>query len=351
MNIKNITLLAASGLIAVASVFLLNDSTKEQYFSRESNSFEMQKQIHSGYLEYMKSIRDNRETGGVSTGEVASALKQASKMRKGNKALGLNWNFKGPDNVGGRTRAIVIDFADTNHIFAGAVSGGLWESFDGGLSWSAYDDGFKIQNVSAMAQTANGDIIVATGPYHDGSGNNKAVSSEFVGNGIWRLTGNGNSDLIVGPNSEFNYGEEWATSAEIATDPNNSQRFFIAMNRGLRETNDGGATWTNPLGITTACQDVHITADGKIAAGFAGSVRISTDNGITWNTSNFPTGFRSRVEIAIAPSNSNVMYAANTHTSNVSCTEGVYKTNDAGLTWSKILNTPNYMKVKLLPVE
>jgi photosystem II stability/assembly factor-like uncharacterized protein len=343
MNIKNITLLAASGLIAVASVFLLNDSTKEQYFSRESNSFEMQKQIHSGYLDYMKSIRDNRETGGVSTGEVASAFKQASKMRKGNKALGLNWNFKGPDNVGGRTRAIVIDFADTNHIFAGAVSGGLWESTDAGRSWSAYDDGFKIQNVSAMAQAANGDIIVATGAYHDGSGNNKAVGSEFVGNGVWRLTGNRNSDLIVGPNSEFNYGEEWATTAEIATDPNNSQRFFIAMNRGLRETNDGGATWTNPLGITTACQDVHITADGKIAAGFAGSVRISTDNGITWNTSNFPTGSRARVEIAIAPSNSNVMYAANSHVSNGSCTEGVYKTNDAGLTWSKILNTPNYM--------
>ena len=139
MNIRKITLLAASCLSAVAGVFLLNSSPQDQYFPRQSTAFQMEEKIHSGYLEYMNSIRNNRETGGISTAEVSAAMKQASKLRSGNKALNLIWNFKGPDNVGGRTRAIVIDNADTNHIYAGAVSGGVWESFDGGLSWSAYD--------------------------------------------------------------------------------------------------------------------------------------------------------------------------------------------------------------------
>ena len=341
MNIRKITLLAASCLSAVAGVFLLNSSSQEQYFPRESTAFQTQDEIHSGYVEYMASIRNNRESGTISSAEVSAAMKQASKMRSGNKALNLTWNFKGPDNVGGRTRAIVIDNADTNHLYAGSVSGGVWESFDAGLTWSAYDNNFKIQNVAAMAQAPNGDVYVATGPYFDGSSNEKAVRSEFVGNGLWKLTGNGNSDLIVGPIAEFNYGLDWSTMAEIAIDPNNSQRIFVAMNRGLRETTDGGQTWTNPLGLVSPCQDVHISADGKIIVSFSNAVYVSTDNGLTWNTAVLPGKLStSRIELAIAPSNSNIMYAA---ASGTNCTEGVYRTSDGGSTWQKLLNTPNYM--------
>ena len=341
MNIKKITLLAAACLSAVAGIFLLNSSPKEQYFPRAETAFRAQEQIASGYLEYMESIRNNRATGTISTSEVNAALKQASKLKSGNKALNLTWNFKGPDNVGGRTRAIVIDIADTNHIYAGAVSGGVWESFDGGLSWSAYDEDFKIQNVAAMAQAPNGDVYVGTGPIFDGIPNSKGMRSAFVGNGLWKLTGNGNSDLIVGPSAEFNAGVEWSTMAEIAIDPNNSQRIFVAMNRGLRESTDGGQTWTNPLGITSTAQDVHITADGKIAVSFAGSIYVSQDNGQTWNSPTLP-GKRTtnRIKLAIAPSNSNIMYAA---ASGTGCTEGVYRSRDGGLNWEKLQNTQNYM--------
>ena len=341
MNIRKITLLAASCLSAVAGVFLLNSSPQEQYFPRQSTAFQMEEKIHSGYLEYMNSIRNNRETGGISTAEVSAAMKQASKLRSGNKALNLIWNFKGPDNVGGRTRAIVIDNADTNHIYAGAVSGGVWESFDGGLSWSAYDVNFKIQNVASMAQAPNGDVYVATGPYFDGSSNGKSLGSEFVGNGLWKLTGNGNSDLVVGPAAEFNYAVEWSTMSEIAIDPNNAQRIFVAMNRGLRETTDGGLTWTNPIGLTSPCQDVHISSDGKVIASFSNTVYVSTDDGLTYNTAVLPGKLSTnRIELAIAPSNSDIMYAAATGTS---CTEGVYKSSDAGATWQRLLNTPNYI--------
>lgn len=345
MNIRKITLLAASCLSAVTGVFLLNSSPQVQYFPRESSAFQIQSEIHSGYVEYMNAIRSNRETGTVSAAEVSAAMKQASKLRSGNKTLNLSWNFKGPDNVGGRTRAIVIDNADTNHLYAGGVSGGVWESFDAGLSWSAYDNNFMIQNVAAMAQAPNGDVYVATGPYFDGVSNRKAMGSDFVGNGLWKLTGNGNSDLIVGPSVELNAAAEWSTMAEIAVDPNNSQRIFVAMNRGLRETTDGGLTWTNPIGLSSACQDVQISVDGKIVVSFGNIVYLSKDNGATYNAVVFPGKLStSRIELAIAPSNSNIMYAAaapaNTSTS---CIEGVYRTSDGGSTWKKLLNTPNYM--------
>ncbi len=341
MNFKKITLLTASCLSAVAGVFLLNSSPKEQYFPRAENSFQSQEEIHSGYVEYMKSIRNNRETGTISSAEVNAAMKQASKLRSGNKALNLTWTFKGPDNVGGRTRAIIIDNADTNHLYAGAVSGGVWESFDAGLSWNAYDDDFKIQNVSTMAQAPNGDVYVGTGAFFDGIVNNKSVGSDFVGNGLWKLTGNGNSDLIVGPAGDFNAGFEWSTMAKVAIDPNNSQRIFVAMNRGLRESIDGGQTWTNPLGITSACHDVHITSDNKIVVAYANTIRVSLDDGLTWNTSNFINA--RRLVVAISPSNTDIMYISANSVNSSICVDGVYRSNDAGLTWSKLLNTPNYM--------
>ncbi len=344
MNIKKINLLVASCLSAVIGIFLLNSSPQEKYFPRESNAFQTQNEIHSGYAEYLKAIRSNRETGTVSSAEVSAAMKQASKLRSGNKALNLTWNFKGPDNVGGRTRSIVIDNADTNHIYAGGVSGGVWESYDAGLTWSAYDNDFMIQNVAAMAQAPNGDVYVATGPYFDGVNNIKAMGSDFVGNGLWKLTGNGNSDLIVGPSVELNAAAEWSTMAEIAVDPNNSQRIFVAMDRGLRETTDGGLTWTNPIGLSSACQDVHISADGKIIVSFGNIVYLSKDNGATYNAAVLPGKLStSRIELAIAPSNSNIMYAAAAAANGTICTEGVYRSSDGGSTWKKLLNTPNYM--------
>ena len=52
-----------------------------------------------------------------------------------------NFVFKsrGPHNVPGRTRTIVIDPQDEsqNTWFAGSVSGGLWKTIDAGNSWTA----------------------------------------------------------------------------------------------------------------------------------------------------------------------------------------------------------------------
>src|SRR6187397_2400486 len=46
------------------------------------------------------------------------------------------WNFRGPSNVGGCTRALAIDVANENNVIAGSESGGMWRSTDGGVSWT-----------------------------------------------------------------------------------------------------------------------------------------------------------------------------------------------------------------------
>lgn len=58
-------------------------------------------------------------------------------LRTGN----TEWIEIGPSNVGGRTRAILIDKNDPTGetVWAGGVSGGLWKSTDGGNSWVPID--------------------------------------------------------------------------------------------------------------------------------------------------------------------------------------------------------------------
>jgi hypothetical protein len=64
----------------------------------------------------------------------------------------VNWIEMGPTNIGGRTRAILIDANDTTGqtIWAGGISGGLWKSTNGGNSWTVINDFFENLAVSSL---------------------------------------------------------------------------------------------------------------------------------------------------------------------------------------------------------
>ncbi|MEX2596240.1 MAG: hypothetical protein WEC59_04855, partial [Salibacteraceae bacterium] len=53
--------------------------------------------------------------------------------------LGLEFISRGPDNVGGRTRAIVELIGKPDTLLAGSVTGGLWVSYNGGGTWEAHE--------------------------------------------------------------------------------------------------------------------------------------------------------------------------------------------------------------------
>jgi hypothetical protein len=48
---------------------------------------------------------------------------------------GSPWFSLGPRNINGRVRCVAVDPTDANTVYAGAASGGLWKSGDGGLTW------------------------------------------------------------------------------------------------------------------------------------------------------------------------------------------------------------------------
>jgi hypothetical protein len=93
------------------------------------------------------------------------------------------WQSLGPGNVGGRTRAIIIDPVTPNTMYAAGVAGGVWKSTDGGASWVALDDFMANIAVCSLAfEPGNSNVIYA------GTGEGFFNGDRVQGAGIFKST-------------------------------------------------------------------------------------------------------------------------------------------------------------------
>jgi len=99
--------------------------------------------------------REPSPGAGVSMEDYLAALEHMRGMRQYSTALGRflpprsegallanagPWRSLGPGNIGGRTRSLVIDPDNPDIMYAGAVAGGVWKTYDGGQHWAPLDD-------------------------------------------------------------------------------------------------------------------------------------------------------------------------------------------------------------------
>ena len=108
-----------------------------------------------GRMEYFQLMLSDPNTGeipsNIRTAEIAFARNHelnSNRARNGN----LEFSTTGPFNVGGRTRAVAFDIRDEKVILAGGVSGGVWKSTDGGLTWTRKSDPLNRNSVTCLAQ-------------------------------------------------------------------------------------------------------------------------------------------------------------------------------------------------------
>ncbi len=351
---NNKKLLCAFAVAAFAgSAFLFvgkhSNDTACLYKPRVSEKSEKEMDAN-GYIQWRFNQLRDPITNTIPFDAVLNARAQAEQMSQMKSAVSLNWKELGPDNVGGRTLALLIDKNNPNHIFAGAAGGGLWISNDGGSSWSNYSDQLADLAVSGLCQAANGDIYFGTGEgtyFQAGIG-----AGGLIGKGIYKSTDGGvtfNSiaNTVPTPNSAS---VDWATVTRMAASPTDPNYIAVAMNRGVRITKDGGATWYNPVRvnmtgaqITSSAQDVEIQADGTCFAVVGNLAYKSPDgNDMTFakisnggNTS-LPNGGISRLELALSPDDDNYLYAVAITTAGD--LKSVYQSTDRGTTWNVIGN-------------
>ncbi|MFN8714931.1 MAG: T9SS type A sorting domain-containing protein [Bacteroidota bacterium] len=262
----------------------------------------------------------------------------------------VGWNELGPDNVGGRTRALLIDRNNSQHMFAGGVSGGLWESTDGANNWAKCAGFFNIPevniNVASIAQGSDGAIYVGTGEGLYGQNTFNVSGSGaggFLGGGMYKSTDGGATFALLTatkPVTSNSSTSVWAAINKIGVHPSNPQMVVAATNKGIRISNDGGQTWTAPSGSlgTAGSTDVDFASDGSFVVCVAGRPHRSTDNGATFtnlgNSPGFLTGALVRVEIGISAQDPNWMFAF-CAASNGSLA-GALLSIDGGASWNSI---------------
>ena len=245
------------------------------------------------------------------------------------KAFNLsNWESIGPNNIGGRTRALAYDISDNtfNTILAAGISGGMWKTTDGGTSWNRTTTLQQLAAVSCVVQdtrTGNQNVWyygTGEGPNltsADGGGN-----AYYRGNGIFKSTDDGNSwvQLAATANDGISNGP-LNLVYRIATDPSNvSQDEVYAATKGsIMRSLDGGNTWQTVLGDSSSgsFSDLSITSTGVVYATIGqdanqdgGIWRSPTGNKGDWaniTPSSWPSTY-TRIVLAMAPSNENVVY-------------------------------------------
>jgi len=223
----------------------------------------------------------------------------------------------------GRVNVVRLHPVDTNIIYIGAASGGVWKSTDGGHSWSTTTDKYPVTSIADIAIDAtNGDnIYVATG---DGAGY-EVANDDFWGGvytaGILRSTDGGVTWAQVGKKIP----QAFRTIIQrLIINPSNANLLLAATREGIYRTTNAGISWEKVL--SHHCYDMEWNASNSniVYAGGDNVLYISIDAGATWHTlaSDFGTG---RMSIEVSASDPQVIYVLTGST--------FYRSGDGGQTW------------------
>lgn len=247
---------------------------------------------------------------------------------------GITWKERGPNNIGGRTRAIMVDPNDVTKktVWAGSVSGGLWRTTDisaAAPNWTPVNDLMTNLAVTCIVSDPSNSQIMFFGT-GEGYSNTDAVQ----GMGIWKSTNGGTTwnQLASTNNATFRFVQQMAVAS-------NGNVYAATATGGLQRSVNGGTTWTKVLGtglgITGAasnfCYDVEIAANGDIYSSLSGSVHKSINAGVTFAAAQTLGITATRIELACTPSNANTVYAL---IANGTVVNGILQTTNGGTTWT-----------------
>lgn len=245
------------------------------------------------------------------------------------------WNWLGPGNVGGRTRAIVIHPTQTNTMWAASVGGGIWKTTNGGGSWQPLDDFMANLHVSALAIDPASPNVLYAGTGESFTGHSPSLDA-FRGAGIFRTTDGGATWNQIPTTS----GSEWFFVNRIGIDPNDSDNILAATNSGIWRTANAGATaWTQELTTPTRATDLdfHPTNSNlAVASGAAGTAWYTLNGGADWSQATGLPGV-GRVELAYARSSPTIVYASVNRNSGE-----IYKSTNGGQSYAFVAGT-NYL--------
>ncbi|CAH0999583.1 hypothetical protein LEM8419_00883 [Neolewinella maritima] len=258
----------------------------------------------------------------------------------------------GPAAMSGRVSCLVVHPDDANTVYVGAGGGGIWKTTDGGNTVTPIFDDYS-QSIGALALAPSDPKVV-----YAGTGEAWVRNSVSVGTGVYRSSDGGRRWQSVGLDSTERI-------SGIVVHPENPDVAYVAAmgplwsdgtQRGVFKTTDGGASWTKVLYLDQSTGAASISLDPQqpdvlfvamwshrrtpysFDSGYKGTSGLyrTQDGGANWDklTEGLPQETLGRIGVAVAPSNSEVVYA--TIETGTKETKGMYRSADGGDTWKLV---------------
>ena len=243
--------------------------------------------------------------------------------------------------------------SDIPTVWVGTASGGVWKSENDGYTFEPVFDKESVMGIGSLCvDPSNADVVWV------GTGEGNPRNSQTSGRGIYRTIDAGRSWKSMGL-------ENTKTIHRVIVNPRNSDEVYAGamgsawgpnVDRGVFKTSDAGKTWQKVLFVndSVGCADLVMDPNNpnKLFAsmwqyirhpwffksgGKKSALYRTIDGGATWiaitDKDGFPKGDIGRIGVAVAASNSKVVYAL------VESTEtGLYKSVDGGYTWDLVTN-------------
>ncbi|HZV68439.1 MAG TPA: LamG-like jellyroll fold domain-containing protein, partial [Saprospiraceae bacterium] len=245
------------------------------------------------------------------------------------------WSSLGPTTTPGgypgigRINAVCFDPTNSNIMWVGSPSGGLWKSTNSGSTWTTNSDNFTILGVSGIViNPVDPNIMyIATGDCDAGDNYSIGVMKSTNGGSTWSTTG------LIWPVSNNN------RIYRILMDQNDVNTILVATNSGIYVTHDAGANWTNKIsGLfydirpnPNAASNMYYATDGD-------KIYKSTNDGDTWTLKFDIPGTNFRSALAVTAADPNVVYGLVWNG-----TSRVIKSTDAGETFNTQSTSPNIL--------
>jgi photosystem II stability/assembly factor-like uncharacterized protein len=259
---------------------------------------------------------------------IMSASVAGAQQPESDDAGQFRFRFVGP-RVGNRIAAVAGVPGDASTYYAGAASGGIWKSVDGGNQWRPIFDKQTATAIGALAFAPSDASTVWAG-----TGEAWVIrDSDVMGNGIYKSIDAGKTWSNMGLPESGRIGR-------IVIHPSNPEIVFACVlgratgpqaERGVFRTADGGQHWErvlfagenvgcsglamdahNPRTLFAGMWQVEMHTYGEFSGGAGSGIYVSHDGGTKWSRieeHGLPHAPLGKIDVAVAPTNSNRVFA------------------------------------------
>lgn len=287
--------------------------------------------------EYLSKVKSNQHTGTISLADLAAAREASQQMRHfKSQASTYEWTSMGPLNMGGPTKAVIIDNQDAsgNTIYAGSTSGGVWSSTNYGATWNMVEMD-EVLNVSSICQADDGTIYVGSGVSLEPAAD-KLSEGSTIGKGVYKSTNGTSYELMAGTAPDGTDPEgDWAFIQKLAV---SGSDLFAATNTGLKYFNGSEWTYAKSADVELLGKSCDVVAkNGSIIAVVAGLTYVSSGGADDFVLKSgaedgmLPIGAFGNIKLDISLTNADYMYAS--YVTSVGALHNVYVSTDKGNTW------------------